>query len=403
MNDIALTAQDSKALEVQQNKERMTKDIQALIAAVLVSKPEIKENLTVPAVWQFMQLPDTSYGWVPPGKDKENVPMPFAAKAMCILTALRVGLIPGNGMMYWLGNQVYIAVAGLRHIANTSKEFKWTGPLKPRPLTEDEKLMLDIGPKDRGLAVERDLEVRGQKMTAIGYGILDEKDLSLTQSGYARPGRDGKKNIFQTLVTRAEKDIFKHYLPLEVPAEPDWIEREKMKIVDVGNDNKGHDANKIMAAQAGYQSDEAMRALAENLKKAQERFDNRATEVAGLGGNALDILKVTGETLNQWRADQLNAACEVLMDWAEKKSKEREFKTDTGAVEAPVPKAYAMIEKVLAEPELDAFTRDLLQRLKTLPLKDVDHLELPKAIRESRGGSPKGLEEFVIDRQAETV
>jgi hypothetical protein len=307
-------------------------------------------------------------------------------------------------MVNWLGNNVYINTAGQRHIANTSPEFKWCGPLKARPLTEAEEKMLDIGPGDRALAVERDLELRGVKMSATGYGILDADDLKKTDRGYSKPGRNGKKDIYQTLITRAERDIFKHYLPLEVISEPDDFEKAKNVTP------QKHEPEKLVEMHREQAIDANMRAEAERIEATKRLFEQGCQRVIEAGGNPAQILGMSVEQVNTMRAEQIEGAWAMLEDFVRAKEAEakakpaepapvKEARTDQGAVQTPKPKAYAMLEKVLKDDaEIPAEMRTILSQLGQCQLKDEDHLMLPQMIRIAKNGKTNALMDFAIER-----
>jgi hypothetical protein len=273
-------------------------------------------------------------------------------------------------------------------------------------LTEAEEKMLDIGPGDRGLAVERDLELRGVKMSATGYGILDADDLKKTDRGYSKPGRGGKKDIYQTLITRAERDIFKHYLPLEVIAEPDDFEKAKNV-----TPKQEHDPGKIMETHRAQELDANARLEAERVAEMRILFMRTVDDVAKLGGDVKAIVGRGVDDILTLRYEQIEGAWSMLDSWikaklienqkAESMAKEtpKEVRTDLGAVQSPKPKAYAMIEKVIADDtELQPPLRTVLSQILECKLKDEDHLSLPQMIRHAKAGKTNSLMDFAIER-----
>ena len=182
-----------------------------LMEAIVSRRPDLKSSLTVAAVSTFMALPDSSFGWT-----NEEGGMKKEQKALAIIAHLQNDLFPGMGHIYFLGNKLYLSADGLRYKANNSGRFKFVGKRTLRALNEDEKAMLWWEEGDRAMALEQDILVNGVKIPSVGYAIIEKRDLDYrSKSGFPRPGLGSKKDVYQTLVTRCERDIFKHYLPLE--------------------------------------------------------------------------------------------------------------------------------------------------------------------------------------------
>lgn len=164
-----------------------------------------------------MQLPDKSFGW------SDGREMPFEAKALCVLTTLALDLPVGMGHVLWLGNKPYVTAAGARHIALASKDFHFVGDRVERPMNDAEKEMAGIEEGDRHCVIEQRIEVNGREYMARGFGIADKKEIANN-----RVWATNKKNIFQNLRTRAERDLLFRNVPLQgvepMPDEPNEIQ-----------------------------------------------------------------------------------------------------------------------------------------------------------------------------------
>src|SRR5688500_514726 len=107
-------------------QERQKKEIQSLIDTVTLFNPDIKDRLTMASVWAFIQLPDSSFGWA----GSTGQPMPMAAKMLSIAAHLQLGLQPGLGMLFFLGNNLYVSAKAARTKANSDpnwiyKKIEW--------------------------------------------------------------------------------------------------------------------------------------------------------------------------------------------------------------------------------------------------------------------------------------
>jgi hypothetical protein len=314
------------------------------------------------------------------------------------------GKKPGMGQLYVLGNKLYVSGEGLRHIANTSQNFQWSGSRKVRSLNEDEKIMLDIGPGDRGLAIEQVATIKGKQITCYGYGLLDKNELDARGSnGRAMPGRGSKKDIYQTLVTRAERDIYKHFLPLvgcSVAPEPG-------EIIDVTPEFPSEQKRL-----------EKWRDVQE--KQETETKNERAIEElkASLVGDILALQKESGydeplHNLSTATEQELDSLLERIKLWiTESKNKSAKkakatAKKDLPVEENPLPTiapsetdiaVWQEINKILAsEDKPKPEVKELLERLlKCERFKDTDRLEIIRFAREANAGKKEALTNLQI-------
>ncbi len=116
------------------SEERTKKMLTSLIEAAAIGDPALKLRVSVAAVWQYMQLPDSSFGWVPRAAPGEAPPpLPQQCKALCIITTLQLGLTPGLGHVLWLGNKCVIDVYGKRVLAARTPGFALLGRVLTHP------------------------------------------------------------------------------------------------------------------------------------------------------------------------------------------------------------------------------------------------------------------------------
>ena len=263
-----------------------------VLDAIVARQPDLKSTMTVAAVHAFMQLPDDSFGWT--GK-KDGPPMSKEQKALAIIAHLQLDLIPGMGHIFFLGNKLYLAAEGMRYIANRGSKFRWAGDREIRPLTDDEKEMLAWEPGDRALAMEETALIEGKPIRVRGYAIIEKRELDFRSGNFAKPGLGSKKDIFETLITRAERSIFKRYLALGgVSADEPGSREDVMEVVAVETP-----VNQV-AIQA---ADDLETAKTSFLEAASRAGDTRAVEILGeppefyLEANAKDLKKIVAATL----------------------------------------------------------------------------------------------------------
>ena len=290
--------------------DRDKKELEAMISGVCVARPTLKERLTVASAWYFMQLPDSSYGWT------ANQAMSKFEKLMLVAAHVQLGLMPGMGLINILGNKMYLTVAAARE-----KALPHVISRRPRACTDDEKEMLGVSPGDRCLALEIVLKVDGQEIETTGYGIIDKEKLDYRSNGKTLPGLGNKKDIFQTLQTRAEKDIYKHHIPMEGFAiEPDPADAYPVLDAEILPQR-----SRLPSPEAKPIAQVAETAVADSNKKIhREQLDaltNRLIDVVNAAekkGIALTeitaMLGMNSNTLLQQPLEKIEAAIEAIQD-----------------------------------------------------------------------------------------
>ena len=191
-----------------QRREANRKQIEAMIDFICVSNPELKGRLTVASCYQYLQLPDSAFGWV-----EKHQPMPMQAKKLVVSTSLKLGATPGLGHIYWLGNGMYCSAAFLRNKANADPEWVIKRE-EMMPFSKDEKECFGIEEGDMCLKIVQDIEYKGSVFTATGHGIIGADEIAKAHpksTAYA-----SKKNRVMHLKTRAQRDLLRRYYPCEL-------------------------------------------------------------------------------------------------------------------------------------------------------------------------------------------
>lgn len=300
--------------EISVQDQVQNKMLTALIDAASVSNPSLKDRVTVAAVWQYLRLPDASFGWVPrlnPGEAPP--PLPPQCKALCIITTLALGLTPGLGHVLWLGNKCFIDVYGKRVLAHRADGLKM---LKRtiRPFTEGERTMFGLGEHDRHLVLEQTFERGSHVVEGVGYGIIDSTEFS---SG-KKPGLQTRKDTAMTLITRAERDFYNRYFPVDgiadMPENPrEYADQLEPAAAQVHDPAKTIELMAQSSAPLQTPVDEAARIRHHNA--AIERYDALAADVIAAGGSVSEILGQTLQTDVLENADEVNDAGDVLEAW----------------------------------------------------------------------------------------
>jgi hypothetical protein len=199
--------------------ENKKKEIQAFIDTVVMDTPSLKDRLTVAVAWNYLQMPDKSFGWTTAEK------MPQQNKLMCIAAHLQAGAKIGYGHIYFLGNKLYQSADFVRSKAASDPEWKMCGDAKFIPHTPDEKAMFGLGEKDLSCKCLIEVEYKGKVFTAQGDGIIGADELSGNKVGFSTV-----KNRAMTLKTRAMRDLYSRFYPTHgVPVAPDDSEEQQMR------------------------------------------------------------------------------------------------------------------------------------------------------------------------------
>lgn len=184
------------------------RDVQGMIDSICIMEPEMKDRLTTAAVVNYMKLPDSSFGW-------SSGQMQWESKMLAVTTHLKLGLLPGTGAIFWLGNSIYISAAAARMKANSDPnwvvlEEKW----EALPKDVFDAFGLEAG--DMAIILRRYVKKGNNDPVWLeGIGIADKGEIEKNKVwGKAAHNGYSKKNVIQNLRTRAERDLLKRHYPL---------------------------------------------------------------------------------------------------------------------------------------------------------------------------------------------
>lgn len=283
------------------------KMLSAMIDAAAVGDPAIKARLTVAAVWQYMQLPDSCFGWIPREKPGEGAPppLPVQCKALCVITTLSLGLTPGQGHVLWLGTKCYIDIYGKRVLAARTPGFALLGR-RMRKLEAWEREIFGLKDGDMALAIEQDYRRGNDLATGTGYGILD-----INQIG-SKPGTQNRKDAAMSLITRAERDFYNRFFPVDGLADMPENPREFVESLEM-TALPSADATTIKQVNAEAAVINARSVQDEELELAAQEFAGVLARVRDHGGDATHILGMPAAELTA--RDDMLAAADVLEDW----------------------------------------------------------------------------------------
>ena len=293
MNQLANTQNNQLAANAE--NERQKKEMEALIDTVLLSEPGLKGRLNMQVVWNYLQLPDSSFGWT----DGWKGDMPWRVKMLAVAAHLKEGATPGFGQIYYLGNKLYKAADFVRGKANKDKDFVIMGNPVWKPHTQEERGMFGLEDGDMSCRLAMTVKWKGEIVQLVGDGILGKDELDKRdKKGKPLPGRDTKKNIAGTLKTRAMRDMYKYFYPSDLPIGGDRA--EEIEIVE---------AERTELQQLEMPRDEFDLAKTREKIKDENENKNRQDELEQikdklarlheLGLNIKEVSEMTGKNWNE--------------------------------------------------------------------------------------------------------
>lgn len=216
---------------VKQNQQVQTTsremELMSLLETVYLTNPGLKGRLNVHMVKSYLELDDSSFGWTGSG-----AAMPWKIKTMLVVAHFKVGAQPGFGHVLYLGNKIYISADFVRQLM-FSDQALIRKSTKFFPLKSDERAMLGVGPEDLATRVQMIVNFRGEEAIWEGYGVIGQDELgTVSAKGWKKPGMDSRKNIQNTLQTRALANLAKYNYPTVIPVAPDLLEEMKIKEED---------------------------------------------------------------------------------------------------------------------------------------------------------------------------
>lgn len=308
------------------------KKVRGFIQAVLLARPDLEKNLSLAACVNYLQLPDSTFGW--DAYKEQGRSMPIEYKFACLLPTIVNDLTVGS--ICWLGNRPYARVEAFKQMAK--KEFTPVSGLKFRKLEPEEKEMYAIGDKDMAVVSFMEVIYNNNMITIEGLGIIgwDESQPNAKQN--YKVARELTRDRAQFVRTRAERDMLRRHITISgVPMEDEYEAPEVQEPVK-------HDAQKIIDLQ--HQPSKAVDTL-----KAEEGMKNQILlsaekglrdQVTAMGGDP-HMITANFETNN--------AACvKLLQHWIDENSNPPEppkpKKTRSKKAEAQEPVDEAPIEVV---------------------------------------------------------
>ena len=369
--------------------EVQKKEIEAFIQATILETPQLKDKLTTPIVWNYLQLPDSSFGWA--GKE----PMPRKLKLLVIAAHMKLGAPIGYGHIYFLGNKLYQSADFVRSKAAHDPRWKMMGRSTYRPHTEAERGMFCLKPSDMSCRLEIEVEHNGQAFVAEGDGIIGEEEIKY-KSKYGKPkaGLDSAKNRAMSLKTRALRDLYARCYPVhDLPVAPDInetiaIEATSLpKQMELANDYKTSEENKETRDKiqdtAKIEAEKEIRielvATLEHIKKSSKHKKIKTKDIVNSCG-AKTMKEIEGYD-NDTLSDALEAMSDFidnLEDVADTKQLE-EPKTEPKEVPhnpvEPSPMDESKKTPTHEEPKQNSFVKAALKKYEIL-ISDCEKIKL---------------------------
>lgn len=202
-----MNTEQKPAVQTVDDAERANqlRKLEAIIEATVMQRPDLKGKLNTLAAWQYMQLPDVTFGW------SDGSPMGWPQKTQCVITTLSLDLMPGH--VIWMGNGVYATAAAWLFMVNRDVP-KLTG-MEFRPFSEAEKEMFGIQPGDLHCVVEQKVLFGGHEAVWIGHGVIGSDELThLSAKGHNKIGMKTTRDRVQFLKTRAIRDMNTRNFPI---------------------------------------------------------------------------------------------------------------------------------------------------------------------------------------------
>jgi len=277
------------------DNERQKKEMEALIETVLLTEPGLKGKLNMQVVWNYLQLPDSSFGWT----DGWKGDMPWRVKMLAVAAHLKEGATPGFGQIYYLGNKLYKSADFVRGRANSDLKFVIGGTPIWRPHTKEERAMFGLEDGDMSCRLEMIVTWKGTQVQLMGDGIIGKDELDKKdKNGKALPGRDTKKNIAGTLKTRAMRDLYKYFYPSDLPIggdraeEIEIIEAERTQLEQLQMPRDEFDLAKTREKIKDENENKNRQAELEQIK-------DKLAKLHELGLNINEVSEMTGKNWNE--------------------------------------------------------------------------------------------------------
>lgn len=346
------------------------KTLKAMIETIVMSDPSLEVKLSVAAAWQYLQFPDSTFGWLPKDKDNAATPMPLQYKIACIIPTIIHRLQPGH--IRWIGNGPYVMAEGWNEKFNST--VKKRSGQRWRDFTAEERKMFQIADSDMVAVIEQDVSIDGVDITISGYGVLGADEMKANQWGKHKVATQLTRDKMQFTRTRATRDMIRRNisisgLPDADDAVVDTVNVTPQSMTESFFDNKKAADKANAEAEAQEAKDDAMK-----------RFGPVVFKFAALGGLFGQIFGMNADAfLHHATAEKIQDAIDIMDDW---------IKENT-----PPPEPPAKAEKPKAEPKPEA--------VKAAP---VANAPTPQPAEKPRGrGRPPKVKEEKVETVAAAV
>jgi len=276
--------------EVNKSISDSERALRAMIDALVLSDPSLKEKLSIGACLHYLKLDDRIFGW----NGDPSKPLTLEQKIACVMPTIANGLPPGY--VVWMGTRPYALAEAWAHVVNRDVE-KVSGMLW-RNLTEDERKMFGIGENDMAVAVEETVSLRNRDIRWVGYGILGADELAANSNGKHKVATRLTRDRAQFVRTRAIRDMYRRNYSLSGLSE--------LEDYETGETPVKRPLENVTPLQVP--------AVDPELKaNAVRRFNAAADDIRRLGGSPDDFIKVSMvDWLSQANASAISDVADAI-------------------------------------------------------------------------------------------
>ncbi|HYX38356.1 MAG TPA: hypothetical protein VE954_35080 [Oligoflexus sp.] len=286
-------------MEFGKNASEAERALRAMIDALVLSDPGLKERLNIGACLHYLKLDDRTFGW----NGDSSKPLTLEQKIACVMPTIANGLPPGY--VVWMGHRPYALAEAWTHVVNRDVE-KVSG-MRWRPLTDEERTMFCIQDGDMALAVEEKVCIRGREIHWVGYGILGADEMLPNHNGKYKVATRLTRDKVQFLRTRAVRDMYRRNYSLSGLSEVEELELDTRPGL--------RPMENVTPAPAPTDDPEVNSTVV-------SRFTTLTGTARNLGGHPEDFIKVSlPEWLTQSSASAISDVSDAIEHWIAQKQK----------------------------------------------------------------------------------
>ena len=363
--------------------------INDFVSAMAVTRPDLVDVLTAGAISAYARFPDESFGWSANGV--MSMPMKLAA----IGAHLSLGLQPGLGHLFFLGNSIYISAQAARTKANADPLWIIVEE-KYLPHSNEEREMFGLSEGDMSCKYRAQVKIGNNDLVWLeGDGIIDLDEIRRNKVWAGT-----KKNIAMNLKTRAERDFLKRHYPLSGVVIADKFDIDILDANFTDNDSPSKDRTTMKEAiakegkisEAGQIGDLALD-LTEAVKDATIRGVDPRTIKEALGMELREFLNHPPSAIQE--------AVEVISGL---KPGEAVPASDSetvveGKVSNTAKKAYSILKEVLDDKHTPEESLEILAELAVANLKEGDEFHIAEGLKQLKvTGDMTKLKSLLLDR-----